>query len=225
MEIRSDFSSSLDLNDEKLPVKHWLVVKCALRRFRDMSKRVFVLAIFLLHAVHTGPRYVCLMWCLKSLLFELLLLLRRAGDVRCFRLLSVLLVLVLLYGLTIFICEWPSLDAGRLFWRGASVSVWDGSPLGMSGFMARDDSWKSCCVCWTCALKTVLWICLIEWFLMFLLTKIGECWQQVLTVCGKIMCLWMCGQDEPHTFLHTGQDEPVGQEELVLSTWCYGLYV
>ena len=46
MDVRSDFSSSLDLKYAKLPVKHWLVVKWALSLLRDMSKRVFVPAIF-----------------------------------------------------------------------------------------------------------------------------------------------------------------------------------
>ncbi len=61
IEVRSDFSSSLDLKNEKSPVKHWLVVKWALSLLRDMSKRVFVPAIFWLQAVQIGPRNVCLM--------------------------------------------------------------------------------------------------------------------------------------------------------------------
>ena len=141
MDVRSDFSSSLDLKYAKLPVKHWLVVKWALSLLRDMSKRVFVPAIFWLHAEHIGPRNVCLMWCWKSLLFELVLLLWRVGDKRCCGLLYALWVrVVLLYGLTIFVCEWPSFDAGR-FWRGASVSVLDGSSFVMFGFMTWDVSW------------------------------------------------------------------------------------
>jgi hypothetical protein len=70
----------------------------------------------------------------------------------------------------------------------------------------------------------------------------GSSWRPLIVFCGKILWLlvYMCNNDvitylnlknclvvqmSTHTLLHTGQDEPVGQEELVFCTWCCGLYV